>query len=171
MTPLALASIVDDGDLIAARSKRGCLPPSLTRRVTHSPYTHTATVLRLDGMPWVAEMNVGGNHLVPFHRYAGAAIDVIGFPGDRALVRACTLESLNGPIRYDLVDLVRIALWNLLHFKLPRTDKGGMICSAYSAQLWLGAGVRLDLPALPTPADVVREALEIGAPLLYRLGA
>lgn len=159
--------LVQDGDLIATRSKHGGLP-ALTRRITRSPYTHTATVLMLDGAPWVAEMGAGGNHLVPLNRYASSQLDLIGFPGDRALVRACTLESLNGRIKYDFLDLIRIAAWNLLHFKLPRTDKGGMVCSAYSAWLWLGAGVRLELPSLPTPADVVREALEIGAPLKFR---
>jgi hypothetical protein len=158
---------VQDGDLIATRSNHGGLP-ALTRKITKSPFTHTAVVIRLDDRAWVAEMGAGGNHLVPLNRYAHSQLDVLGFPGDRGLVRANTLESLQGRIKYDWMDLLRIAAFNLLHLRLPRTDKGGMVCSAYSAMLWLGAGVRLVLPSLPSPGEVVAAARDAGAALLYR---
>lgn len=158
---------VRDGDLIAVRSKSGGLP-ALTRFVTRSPYTHTAVVIRLDGEAWLAEMSAGGNNLIPLRRRAAQPLDVFGFPGDRAVARRCMLESLVRKIPYDVMDLVRIAAFNLLQFELPRTDRGGMVCSAYSSVLWRLAGVALKTPAIASPADLVAGVIDYGATALYQ---
>lgn len=157
---------LNDGDLIAVRSNRGGLP-KLTRFFTGSPYSHTAVVIYLDDMPWAAEMGAGGNSLVPLSRHASMPFDVFAFPGHRGLIRRNTLESLKGHIDYGAFDLLRIAAYNLLHFKLPRTDRGGMVCSAYSAWLWKGAGMRFPgMPSIPSPADLVKA---VGGKPSYRM--
>lgn len=147
---------IEDGDLIAVKSKHGGLP-ALTRYFTRSPYTHTAVALWLDGGLWIAEMGAGGNVLVPLSRYADTEFDVFDCPAYFELVRKVTLELLRDKIDYDFADLLRIALHNLLRCKLP-TDTGGMICSAYSARIYLLSGWRPKCrpPLIPSPADVVR---------------
>lgn len=146
-------ALIEDGDLVAVKSSHGGLP-AVTRWVTRSPYTHTAVALWLDGGLWAAEMNAGGNVLVPLSRYADTDFDVYGCPVDRAKARLWTLELLRGRIDYDLLDLVRVALHHLANFRLP-PDTGGMICSAYTANIYGFAGWRAVLPRIPTPADVV----------------
>lgn len=165
--PFDLLRDVDDGDLVAVRSRNGGLP-ALTRFFTRSPYTHTAVVIRLDGEAWLAEMSAGGNNLIPLARRAAQALDVFGFPGDRHLVRRCVLESLGRKISYDFMDLIRIAAWNLVQFELPRSDRGGMVCSAYSAALWQLAGVALKTPVIASPADLVAAVIDHGATVLHQ---
>lgn len=154
---------IQDGDLVAVKSTSGGLA-ALIRLITGKPYTHTAIALRIDGALWLAEMDAGGNHLVPIEHIAHHAFDVFDFPGDRAIVRRCALDSLKGRIRYDLLDLLRIAFDNLFHLRLPRTDRGGMVCSSYSGWLWRGAGVRIVGPLIISPGALV-EAIG-GAPKL-----
>lgn len=143
-----------DGDLIAVRSKHGGLP-ALTRYFTNSPHTHTAVAIWLDGGLWVAEMNAGGNVLVPLSRYQDTDFDVFDCPVDRRNVRTLTLELLRERIDYDFPDLLLIAAHNVLRFKLP-TDTGGLVCSAYSAKIYRAAGWEpVGMSAIPSPADVV----------------
>lgn len=147
---------IRDGDLIAVRSNHRGLP-ALTRFFTRSPYTHTAVAIWLDGGLWAAEMNAGGNALVPLSRWANTDFDVFAHPPFEYAydVRYAILESLRGKIDYDLADLLRIAAHNVLHCKLP-TDTGGLVCSAYSAKIYSLCGWNpLLLPSIPAPSDLV----------------
>jgi hypothetical protein len=145
---------IRDGDLIAVRSKHSGLP-ALTRFFTRSPYTHTAVAIWLGGGLWAAEMNAGGNVLVPVSRWENTDFDVFTCPVDRTDVCVAILETLRGKIDYDLVDLLRIAAHNVLRCKLP-TDTGGLVCSAYSAKIYTLCGWRpLFLSSIPAPSDLV----------------
>lgn len=88
------------------------------------------------------------------YTHSGIVVELQG----TAWVAEWALSSLDSKILYDIGDLVRIALWNALHFKLPRTDRGGMVCSAYSAQIYRNAGWTPppSMPSIPSPADLVR---------------
>lgn len=145
---------IRDGDLIAIRSKHGGLP-ALTRYFTRSPYTHTAVAIWLDGGLWVAEMNAGGNVLVPLSRYQDSDFDVFLCPDSPEAVRILTLEFLRDQIDYDFIDLLRIAAYNVLRLKLP-TDTGGLVCSAGSARIYVLAGWKpVGMPSIPAPSDLV----------------
>ncbi len=145
-----LVAQLKDGDALLVRSTRSLLG-KLTVLVTRSPYTHAAVVVMIDSVPWVAEMKSDGNHLVPLARYYDTDCDVFAFPGDRKLVRQSTLDSLNGAISYDFMELVEIAAFNLAAFKLPVTNQGGMVCSSYAKWLWLSSGVALGGPTVDSP--------------------
>ncbi len=164
-----LVAQLKDGDALLVRSTRSLLG-KLTVLVTRSPYTHAAVVVVIDGVPWVAEMKSDGNHLVPLARYFDADCDVFAFPGAADLVRRNTLDSLNGSIAYDFMELLEIAAFNLAHFQLPRTNQGGMVCSSYAKWLWLSSGLQLSGPSVDSPGGF---AASIGAPpkLSWRDGA
>lgn len=145
---------IRDGDLIAVRSNHRGLP-ALTRYFTHSPYTHTAVAIWLGGGLWAAEMNAGGNVLVPLSRYQDSDFDVFSCPAAPEAVRILTLEFLRDRIDYDFIDLLRIAAHNVLRLKLP-TDTGGLVCSAGSARIYRSARwAPVGLPSIPAPSDLV----------------
>lgn len=143
------------GDLLAIRSHHGGLP-ALTRRVTGSPYTHTAVALMLGGRLLVAEMNGGGAVLTPASRYQDVDFDVFACPVDRIEATTAMFDLLGLDIRYDFIDLARIAGHELLGIPLPPVDDDNLICSALSASIYLHAGrARASLPSIPAPRDVV----------------
>lgn len=145
--------LVQDGDLVAVRSARGGLS-ALTRWVTRSPYTHTAMAIWIADGLWVAEMGLGGNHLVPLSHYKDRRFDVFDCPVERETVRRWTLTVMREPIEYDLLDLLHIAVHHLLGTPLPNAR--GCVCSAFNAATYLWAGwTPAGLPAIPAPSDVV----------------
>ena len=152
---VAARPLIADGDLIAIRSNGGGLP-ALTRFFTQSPYTHTAVAIWLADGLWLAEMGAGGNVLIPASRYIDADFDVFSSPVGVDAVREAIQESLRGKVDYDVVDLIRIALHNMLNFKLP-TDTGGKICSSYNSIIYTASGwiAPEDMPSIPSPADIV----------------
>lgn len=146
--------LIRDGDLIAVRGRRGVVP-ILTRWVTRSAYTHTAVAVWLDGGLWAAEINIGGNHLIPLSQLRDD-FDVFDCPGDRAAVRDVVLGRLRTARRYGVLDLFLIAARRLLGWKLG--DSPDEICSEFSARVYAEAGISLKLPRLPAP-DEVAEAV------------
>jgi hypothetical protein len=143
-------SAIADGDLIAVRGRRGVVP-ILTRWVTRSAYTHTAVAVWLDGGLWAAEINVGGNHLVPVSQLRDA-FDVYDCPGDRAAVREVVLRRLRTARRYGVLDLFLIAARRLLGVHLGNSQDE--VCSEFSARVYVEAGTVLDVPSLPAPDEV-----------------
>lgn len=151
---------IQTGDLIAMRSTHGGLV-ALTRRVTRSPYTHTAVAVwgGFAGIErlLIAETLGAGCSLAPLSHYAGTDFDVFDCPVDRAETERSLWELLGVRIGYDIVDLVRIAANRLLKVPLPPKDEDGLICSALSATIYLHAGwAPAGLPSIPAPDDVVR---------------
>lgn len=143
------------GDLLAIRSHHGGLP-AITRRVTRSPYTHTAVALVLGGRLLVAEMNGGGAVLTPASRYGQTDFDVFACPVDRMEVTTAIFDLLGMDIDYDFGDLVRIGAHELFGFALPPVDDDNLVCSALSASIYLHAGMeRGELPSIPSPRAVV----------------
>jgi hypothetical protein len=132
---------------------------ALIQLFTRSEYTHAGLLIRLGGMLFLAEMGAGGNHLVPLERYDDVPFDLYhapvgNDPHGQDLWPLFILESQREQIRYDFMDLVRIALNNLLRLKLPRTDRGGLVCSAYVAKVFTDAGWQppASMPSIPSPA-------------------
>lgn len=148
--------LINTGDLVAVRSHRGGLS-AITRRVTHSPYTHTAVVIWLGGRLLLAEMNGGGACLVAASKYSDTDFDVFACPVHSTEVEGAIFDLLGLDIRYDFGDLVLIAEHELLGRPLPVADDNELICSALSASIYLHAGLpRGSLPSIPAPRDVVK---------------
>ena len=148
------------GDLIAVRKRTGLLP-TLTRWITRSPYTHTAIALwtGTPGQPrlLVAEVKGSGGFLTPLSQYDSTEFDVFTAPPETLLfVEAAIWATLGAPLGYSFLDLLRIAANRILRWPLPPADKVMMICSSFSASLWLQSGWRPGcLPSIPAPCDVV----------------
>ncbi len=160
------------GDLIALRKKHGFLP-TLTRWVTHSPYTHTAIAV-WSGVDdnrrlLVAEAKASGGFLTPLSQYADTDFDVFEAPRSTLITIEEVIWSILGlPIGYDFADLLRIAAHRLFGLPLPLGDDNLMVCSALSATIWLHAGWQpWFLPSIPAPDDVVA-ALAVPPKLLVR---
>lgn len=145
-------SLILDGDLIAVRGRRGFIP-ILTRLVTRSPFTHTGIALWLDGGLWIAEMNLGGNHLIPASQLRDD-FDVFDCPCNRAALRDVVLRRLRTARRYGVLDLFSIAARRLLGWRLG--NSAHEICSEFSARAYIEAGAVLKLPMLPAPDEVAR---------------
>lgn len=143
--------LIADGDLIAVRGRRGVVP-ILTRWVTDSEYTHTAIAVWLDGGLWAAEINVGGNHLIPLSQLRDD-FDVFDCPGDRATVRDVVLRRLRTARRYGIWDLFRIAARRLFGIRAGNGEHE--ICSEFTVVVYSEAGIELNLPSLPAPDEVV----------------
>lgn len=148
-----------DGDLVAVRSNHGGMP-RLIRRITGSPYTHTAIAIWLDLGLWVAEMDGAKNVLVPLSQYAHLPFDVYRCPVPRAAVREAVLEQLSGKVGYDWLEILAIGARRLFGLKL-REHGHRKVCNSYSAAAWLSAGWAAELPELASPGDLVAA---IGAP-------
>ena len=151
---------IKTGDLIAVR-KRGGLLPTLTRGITRSPYTHTATAIWAGCAEHprllVAEGKGSGASFAPLSQYADIDFDVFAAPREVLLdIEEVVWSTLGLPIGYDVSDLLRIAANRLFGWPLPEFDDALKVCSALSATLWLQAGWRPHyLPSIPAPDDVV----------------
>lgn len=167
-------TLIATGDLIAFRQRRGLLH-WLIRRVTRSPYTHTAIAVwvgvaqdhcrdplylrgRGCGRLLVAEAKLSGAMLTPLSQYAAIDFDVLPYPGEvRGGVESALWRTIGRPTGYDVLDLVRIAAHRLFGRPLPARDNARRVCSALSAEIWLRAGwkPKTPLPSIPAPDDVV----------------
>jgi hypothetical protein len=157
--------LIRDGDAILVKGRRHGLN-ALIKLFTGSEYTHAGLAVWIGGGLYLAEMNAGGNHLVPLSRYADTPFDVYRPPMTSAWAEmhtpagwaGCVLDSLREKISYDFLDLARIAAHNALNLRLPRTDTGGLVCSAYVARVYQQAGwlAPVDMPSIPSPAALAR---------------
>lgn len=151
---------INTGDLIAVRKRHGLLP-TLTRWITHSPYTHTGIALWAGTFEeprlLVAEEKGSGGCLTPLSQYADIEFDVFAPPRETLIsIEEVIWTTLGAPIGYDFTDLLRIAANRLVGWPLPASDDALKVCSALSASLWLQAGWRpFYLPSIPAPDDVV----------------
>jgi len=143
---------IRDGDMIAVRGRRGIFS-ILTYTITNSPYTHVATAIWLNDGLWMAEINIGGNHLVPVSQLRDD-FDVFYCPAPREKVRDVILETLREHKNYGVIDVFLIALKSLFGISL-RSSKND-VCSEYVARIYRLAGAKLDLPQTPSPKDLAR---------------
>lgn len=152
--------LIRDGDALLIQGRSHGLN-ALIKLFTRSAYTHAGLALWLGNGLYIAEMNAGGNHLVPLSRYADLPVDVYRAPLTNAYLELHTprgwgsrvLDSLREKISYDFADLIRIGLHNVLHLQLPRTDTGGLVCSAYVARVYRDSGwiAPATMPSIPSP--------------------
>lgn len=144
---------IKNGDLIAVRG-RGLFAAAI-RLVTGSPYTHTAVALWFGDRLLVAETRGGVAAFSPLSQHRHEDFDVIACPLSRPAVSSAALALLGEPIRYDYLDLARLAANKLLGVPLPREDKR-LVCSALSLAIYLAAGFyHPRRPRIPTPGEVV----------------
>jgi len=143
------------GDMIAVKRRSGLLP-NLTRFLTSSPHTHTGTAMWCGGRLLVTEINGGGNHLTPLSQFTPYGFDVFECPVDRLEYEICAWNSLGENVIYSMRDLVAAAFGAMMHLRLP-TSSHGLICSAYTARDYIGAGWVENLPEIPTPADIAKD--------------
>jgi hypothetical protein len=148
---------IRDGDMIAVRGRRGIFS-ILTYTVTDSPYTHVGTAVWLDDGLWLAEINIGGNHLVPLSQLRDD-FDVFDCPTTRENARNAILVTLREHENYGVVDVFLIALKSLFGISLRSTKND--VCSEYVARIYRMAGAKFDLPQIPTPKDLARELGEV----------
>ncbi len=146
---------INTGDMVAKKQKHG-LFWWLVRYVTGSDYTHTATAVWCGNGLYVAEMSFSGNRIVPLSQWGGD-FDVFKNPTkNRAGITPSIKKYMRVQIHYDFNDLFRIAFTTLLKQQLA-PDRDGMVCSAFTANIYLDAGWEVrGLPSRPSPIDLVR---------------
>jgi hypothetical protein len=148
--------LIQTGDLIAIRSDHGGFT-ALTRWFTGSPYTHTGIALWENGRLLMAE-NRHIASLVPLSQYDGKDFDVLPCPVNPQEAHLAAYCLLGRTIKYDGLDLLRIALHELLGVPLPAQDNAALICSALSAAIYRFAGWQPPggFASIPTPRDLVQ---------------
>ncbi len=149
---------VRDGDIVIMRSGWTHSPlAAATKLLLGTPYTHTATGLRVDGGVFVAEMKPR-LRLNPLSDYQDTDWDVWDCPVDRQRVREALLDHVRAGVDYGWGDLARIAAFRLAGWPLPAQDDKFMVCSAFSAHImmmhagWEPKG----LPTIAAPDDLAR---------------
>lgn len=147
-----------DGDCIAVRKKTGFLP-TLTRYFTDSEYTHTGIAVWLDGGLWVAELNGGGNHVIPLSQIEGVDFDVFEPPPNtRPRIREAVLEASRVKTPYAFLLLPVIGLLNWVKAKVYLPWRRLLVCTGYCVMVYEKAGWQAPSRAL-SPKQLV-ELLE-----------
>lgn len=145
--------MINTGDLIAVKSRRGLLP-WLTRLVTRAPWTHTAIAIWIENGLWAAEINAGGNHLVPVSQI-GQPFDVYECPEEAIGVREVILAELRQKSHYAFFELIRIGIYRLTGLSIPDVDSG-YVCNEFSARIYAQSGAVLPVPKIAAPDDLCR---------------
>jgi hypothetical protein len=131
--------LIEDGDLIAVHGKSGLLTP-FTRFFTDSNVTHTGIAIWLDGGLWLAELNGGGNHMVPMSQIMDGFDAFYSPVDDRQAVRHAVLESQRNKIHYGAFALLVIGLLNWLRIKMFLHARRILVCSGYCVKVYEAAG-------------------------------
>lgn len=146
---------IQDGDLILEKGRKG-LFAWLTKIVTRSEYTHAAVAVWLQGGLYIAEINGGGNHLVPLSQIT-QAFDVFRPAGLWPDTREVILNSLRDKVSYSILDAFTIGLRDLFSLRLP-VSRNGLVCSQYAFIVLRDAGWGYwGCPELPSPADLAMQ--------------
>lgn len=145
--------LINTGDLIAVKSRRGILA-LLTRLITRAPYTHTAVAIWIENGLWAAEINGGGSHLVPVSQI-GQPFDVYECPEEAIGVREVILAELRQKSHYAFFELIRIGIYRLTGFSIPDID-AGYVCNEFSARIYAQSGAVLPVPKIAAPDDLCR---------------
>ena len=133
-------SLIDTGDMIAVKRKTGVFA-TIERLVQRSPYTHAGVAIWIEGGLWMAELNSGGNHLVPLSQLADLDFDVYAAPvNDLGAVRDAILTELREALPYGYLALVVVGLLNLLRIKAFLHMRHVVVCSGYVVRIWEAAG-------------------------------
>ena len=139
------------GDVIGVRGRKGPLA-WLTRLVTWSPYTHVGIALWVGGGLYLAEINGGGNHLIPMSQIAHTGFDVVRCPAHPADVPYAIETQLHDHQGYGFGTLVTIAARRVFGVELAGD---GAVCSSYAATILTLAGWGHSLPNAPAPDEVM----------------
>lgn len=132
--------LIEDGDLISVRGRRGILA-NVIRLVTRAPDTHSGIALWLDGGLWMSELNGGKNHAVPLSQLEATDFDVYHPPvGDRAAIRQAMLDQLRVSVHYGTPALLVIGLLDFFRINLFVHWRRIMVCSGYCVAAYEAAG-------------------------------
>jgi hypothetical protein len=134
-------SLIDTGDLIAVRRKDSLLALA-TRFFTHGPHTHVGIALWVDEGLWMAELNGGGNHLVPLSQLTDFDFDVYRRPPEvsEAHVVKSIFSNLREKIEYGTAALFAIGLLNWIRLKVSGRQRRILVCSGYCVSVYVDAG-------------------------------
>jgi hypothetical protein len=130
---------IKDGDMIAVRRRDG-LVAAATRFFTRDDETHVGIAIWLDGGLWLAELNGGGNHLVPMSQFDGVPFDVYDCPVHRDRVRDAILFSLRHRVHYGLAAFAAIGLLSWLHIQVTGRQRRIICCTGYVINCYIDAG-------------------------------
>lgn len=146
--------LIETGDLIAVRRSDSLLALA-TRFFTRDPHTHTGIAAWLDGGLWMAELNGGGNHLVPLSQLADRDFDVYCRPPEVApdRVSVSILSNLRAHIDYGFAALPVIGLLNWLKLKVRGLQRRIVVCSGYCVNVYVDAGWK-ERTRIMSPAEL-----------------
>lgn len=131
---------IKDGDLILVKGNWKSLFRAGIKIVTKSPYTHAGLAVWLDGGLWIAEINGGGNHVIPMSQIKDP-FDVFECPVDRLFVRTSILELLRDHHSYAFLELLRIFIYRLTGLITPELSQdGSYVCNEYVARVYSDCG-------------------------------
>ena len=142
------------GDVIGVRGRKGPLA-WLTRLITWSPYTHVGIALWLGDGLYLAEINGGGNHLIPMSQLANTGFDVVRCPANPADIPFAIETQLRDNHGYGFLTLGVIAIRRLFGIEIVGD---GAVCSSYAANILTQAGWNHSLPTDPAPDEVMAAA-------------
>lgn len=133
-------SLIETGDAVAVKRKTGLLA-SLTRLLTRSDYTHNGIAIWLDGGLWMAELNGGGNHMIPMSQLENMDFDVFYPPvDDRIAIKQAILSVLREHQDYGFAALPVIGLLEWLRVKAFLHARRVLVCSGYVVKVYEEAG-------------------------------
>ncbi len=157
--------LIETGDLIAVKSRKGFLP-QLTRLIDGDDYTHTGVAIWIDKGLYMAEINSGHNHMVALSQYYLSDFDVFYPPvEDRAVLRDKIEENLRYKVDYGFFTLIVLAIHKLLRIKTLPKSSDSIVCSELSQNIYIDSGWTEDKRMI-TPGDLANKLklkLSVGA--------
>ncbi len=163
MTYADIRQQINSGDVLGVRGQG--LFPSITRNVqrlgrlgAHSGITHAGVAWWVEGRLYSVEMDGKHNVLRPLSQYisSGFGVDIFRCPVQFEQMRDNYDRATALPIRYDLLDLIRIGSRLLFGTSTGQDDDKHLVCSTFAARWlqWSGWQTPQGLPDMPSPAEL-----------------
>lgn len=136
-----IRELINTGDLIAVK-RRDSLFAQAIRFFTRSDVTHVGIAVWLQDGLWLAELNGGGNHLVPLSQLSGKRFDVFARPSELPPVRieAAIMQNLREHVDYGFAALPVIGLLNWFRLQVTGRQRRIVVCSGYCINIYVDAG-------------------------------
>lgn len=155
---------IQTGDVLGVRG-RGAFP-WLTRSVQRigglgdlSGVTHVGVAWWVEGRLYSVEMDGRHNVLRPLSQHVadGCGVDVYRCPVVVALPAHFDRATAN-PIKYSLLDLLKIGMRLVFGSKTGRDGDGEMVCSTFASRWlqWAGWPPPTGFPDMPSPGELCR---------------
>jgi hypothetical protein len=159
-----IRSQIETGDLLGVRGLGAF--PWLTRNVQRlgglrdlSGITHVGVAWWVEGRLYLVEMDGRHNVLRPLsqHIASGCGVDVYRCPVAKAMPAEFDRATAN-PIKYSLLDLLKIGLRLIFGSKTGSDGDGEMVCSTFAARWlqWANWPPPMGFPDMPSPGELCR---------------